>query len=144
MAGAITGPREWAALQEATGTTEAVADPAAEFGGGLRRRGGAPFRATDRLCEVLAPWFVPETPKGASFALEPTGVCWGPYRTVTQMLAEDPRCSTANPLFLSWTSRVWAPTWCRALLWPSAGRTPWTGSSRGPGPGAAHRGDPDS
>ena len=27
------------------------------------------------------------------------GVCWGPYRTVTELVAEDPRCSTANPLF---------------------------------------------
>jgi 2-methylfumaryl-CoA isomerase len=29
-----------------------------------------------------------------------TGVCWGPYQTFRQMLREDPRCSTKNPLFL--------------------------------------------
>ena len=26
-------------------------------------------------------------------------VCWGPYQTFDQMVAEDPRASTANPLF---------------------------------------------
>jgi len=26
-------------------------------------------------------------------------VCWGPYQTFTQMVAEDARCSPANPLF---------------------------------------------
>ena len=28
-----------------------------------------------------------------------TGVCWGPYQTFAQMIAEDPRCSPDNPLF---------------------------------------------
>ena len=97
MAVAITA-RQWAALQEATGTTEAVADLAAELGVDFADE-GARFRATDRLCEVLAPWFVARTLNEASIALDAHGVCWGPYRTVTQMLAEDPRCSTANPLF---------------------------------------------
>jgi len=27
------------------------------------------------------------------------GVCWGPYQTFRQMVEEDPRCSTANPMF---------------------------------------------
>ena len=26
-------------------------------------------------------------------------MCWGPYQTFRQMLREDPRCSTANPVF---------------------------------------------
>jgi 2-methylfumaryl-CoA isomerase len=28
-----------------------------------------------------------------------TGVCWGPYQTFRQLLDEDPRCSTDNPMF---------------------------------------------
>jgi 2-methylfumaryl-CoA isomerase len=32
-------------------------------------------------------------------ACEGTGVCWGPYQTFTQMVEQDPRCSTANPMF---------------------------------------------
>jgi 2-methylfumaryl-CoA isomerase len=27
------------------------------------------------------------------------GVSWGPYQTFNQLVIEDPRCSTANPLF---------------------------------------------
>ena len=33
---------------------------------------------------------------GVGFA---EGVCWGPYRTFLELVDEDPRCSTANPLF---------------------------------------------
>jgi 2-methylfumaryl-CoA isomerase len=29
----------------------------------------------------------------------PTGVTWGPYRSVREALACDPDCSTDNPLF---------------------------------------------
>src|SRR5690606_9422639 len=32
-------------------------------------------------------------------AFADTGVLWGPYRDVAQLLAEDPRCSVENPLF---------------------------------------------
>jgi 2-methylfumaryl-CoA isomerase len=31
--------------------------------------------------------------------LDANAVCWGPYRTVAELLDEDPRCSTTNPLF---------------------------------------------
>jgi 2-methylfumaryl-CoA isomerase len=30
---------------------------------------------------------------------DPAGVSWGPYQTFTQLVEEDPRCSTANPMF---------------------------------------------
>ncbi len=33
-------------------------------------------------------------------ALDGTPVCWSPYRDTAQMLAEDPRASTANPIFV--------------------------------------------
>ena len=32
-------------------------------------------------------------------AFDAHGVCWGPYQTFRQMVADDARCSTANPLF---------------------------------------------
>lgn len=35
--------------------------------------------------------------------LDQHAVCWGPYRTVTQALAEDPRMSAANPMFAAVT-----------------------------------------
>ena len=39
------------------------------------------------------------TLKEISERLDRCGVCWGPYRTFRQMLEEDPRCSTENPMF---------------------------------------------
>lgn len=35
--------------------------------------------------------------------LDANAVCWGPYRTVRQALAEDPRLSEANPMFATVT-----------------------------------------
>jgi 2-methylfumaryl-CoA isomerase len=32
-------------------------------------------------------------------ALADRAILWGPYRSFAQMLAEDPRCSPANPMF---------------------------------------------
>ena len=32
-------------------------------------------------------------------AFDDAGVCWGPYRSFLEMVREDPRCSTGNPLF---------------------------------------------
>ena len=27
------------------------------------------------------------------------GVCWSPYQTFTELVSDDPRCSTENPMF---------------------------------------------
>ena len=32
-------------------------------------------------------------------AFDAAGVCWGPYQSFRQLVAEDPRCSPANPMF---------------------------------------------
>ncbi|MYH97617.1 MAG: 2-methylfumaryl-CoA isomerase, partial [Acidimicrobiia bacterium] len=35
----------------------------------------------------------------ASAALDAQGVCWGRYQSMLELVANDPRCSTQNPLF---------------------------------------------
>ena len=52
-----------------------------------------------RLGEIFAPWFAERTLAGGAEELDAHGACWGPYRTCRQMLDEDPRCSTGNPMF---------------------------------------------
>jgi len=91
-------PKQWRGLQTATGTAGEVGALAERLGVDFGDE-GARFDARDALGEVFAPWFAQRTLAEAAAALDAEGVCWGPYRTVTQMLAEDPRCSTANPLF---------------------------------------------
>ena len=48
---------------------------------------------------AIAPWFASLSLEEAGTRLTEAGVLWGPFRTHSQMVAEDPFCSTANPLF---------------------------------------------
>lgn len=90
--------RQWASLGEATGL---VRDFAA-----LEARAGADFRKeADRwvhqvpLCEMLAAWVAARDLAAVGEAFERHGVLWGPYQTFKQLVTEDPRASTANPMF---------------------------------------------
>ena len=91
-------PKQWRGLQAATGTAADVAALAAELGVDFADEGER-YLATDRLCEIFAPWFAARTLAEVADRLDAHGVCWGPYRTVAELLAEDPRCSVSNPLF---------------------------------------------
>ena len=91
-------PKQWRGLQAATGTADEVAALADELGVDFADEGER-FRATDRLCNLFSPWFAARTLAEGAKDLDSHGVCWGPYRTVAEMVAEDPRCSVANPLF---------------------------------------------
>ncbi len=91
-------PKQWRGLQAATGTADEVAALADELGVDFADEGER-YLATDRLCEVFAPWFAARTLAEVAAGLDAHGVCWGPYRTVAEMVDEDPRCSVANPLF---------------------------------------------
>ena len=59
----------------------------------------AKAEARKELADLFNPWFQNLTLKEISERLDRCGVCWGPYRTFRQMLDEDPRCSTENPMF---------------------------------------------
>jgi len=92
-------PKQWRGLQAATGTAVGVAALADELGVDFADEGQR-YLATDRLCDLFAPWFAARTLAEVAEGLDAHGVCWGPYRTVTEMVLEDPRCSVANPLFV--------------------------------------------
>ena len=97
MVVAITN-KQWAGLQAATGVAGDVAALAGELGVDLGDEGDR-YLATDRLCALFEPWFAARTLDQVAGALDEHEVCWGPYRTVPQLVAEDARASTANPLF---------------------------------------------
>jgi 2-methylfumaryl-CoA isomerase len=50
---------------------------------------------------LFEPWFAERTLAEVRAAFEAHRVTWGPYRTVSQALAQDPDLSTAHPMF-SW------------------------------------------
>jgi len=60
---------------------------------------GERYLARDRLGGLFEPWFAARTLDEVASGLDAEGVCWGPYRTFLELVDEDPRCSTANPLF---------------------------------------------
>ncbi|MBQ91051.1 MAG: 2-methylfumaryl-CoA isomerase [Acidimicrobiaceae bacterium] len=91
-------PKQWRGLQAATGTTDEVAALAGELGVDFADEGER-YLARDRLRQLFTPWFAARTLDEVAGVLDAEGVCWGPYRTFLEMLDEDPRCSTANPLF---------------------------------------------
>ena len=93
----LTG-RQWKALKEATGTEELFAAVEQATGHDLRGEAGR-YKARDLIRELLTPWFAERTLEEIRTAFAGTGVSWGPYQTFKQLVAEDARCSTANPMF---------------------------------------------
>jgi 2-methylfumaryl-CoA isomerase len=63
------------------------------------RKEGDRFLASEEISAPIAEWCSKRTLAEIDEAFKGTGVCWGPYRTFRQMLAEDARVSTANPMF---------------------------------------------
>ena len=90
--------RQWRALGKATGLAEKLAMVGPLMGVDMDDEGGR-FQARDAIAAVLAPWFAAHTLDQIRTVFEGTGVLWGPYQDFGQLVAEDPRCSTANPLF---------------------------------------------
>ncbi len=91
-------PKQWRGLQAATGTTDSVEALADELGVDFAEEGER-YLVRDRLGGLFGPWFAARTLDEVASGLDAEGVCWGPYRTFLELVDEDPRCSTANPLF---------------------------------------------
>ena len=90
--------RMWKELAKVTGLTEAFAALAQEQGLDFSKEGDR-FKASDKITALLNPWCAVRTLAEVEQIFAGTGVCWGPYQTFMQMVQEDPRCSTANPMF---------------------------------------------
>jgi 2-methylfumaryl-CoA isomerase len=90
--------RQWASLGKATGLAPDFAALEARSGADFRREADRwGHRAT--LCDMLAEWMGQRDLAEVGEAFEKHGVLWGPYQTFKQLVAEDPRASTANPMF---------------------------------------------
>ena len=99
----------------------------------------SPTRPTAGRCESsfaprLRPWFASLSLEEAGARLTEAGVLWGPFRTHTQMVEEDPFCSTANPLF----QRIDQPG-CRAAAYAGLAAGFRLGPPRGRQAGAPAR-----
>ena len=90
--------KQWQAIGRATGLTQPLAMIGPMLGLDLSTEDGL-FEARDAIAAVLKPWFAKRTLDEASHALDAAGVLWGPYQDFGQLVREDPRCSTVNPMF---------------------------------------------
>jgi 2-methylfumaryl-CoA isomerase len=90
--------RQWRALVEATGLGEAFSAIARTMDVDLEDEGGR-FAAREVIGATLKPWVLRHTLAELAELFDRHGVCWGPYQTFTQLVEDDPRCSTENPMF---------------------------------------------
>jgi 2-methylfumaryl-CoA isomerase len=90
--------RQWRALVDATGTAEAFAGIERATGHDLDTETGR-YEARDLIAAILRPWFESRTLPEIRDAFAGTSVSWGPYQTFRQLVEEDARASTANPMF---------------------------------------------
>lgn len=88
--------RQWKSLVEATSLD--VGKIAAQTTADLATQGGR-FAARDAIAAALEPWVAARSLDELRAVLDAAAVAWAPYRDFTQMLAEDPRVSLANPMF---------------------------------------------
>ncbi len=90
--------RQWKALVEATGLRSAFDGIEQVSGQDLGTETGR-YEARDLIAAILRPWFAARTLSEVRERFAGTGVSWGPYQTFNQLVAEDPRASTENPMF---------------------------------------------
>jgi len=97
MIAAVT-KKQWQALVRATGIGEAVAAIERERGVDMRSEAGR-YACREAIAGLVAPWCEARRFEAVREAFDREGVCWGPYQSFAEMVANDPRCSTANPMF---------------------------------------------
>lgn len=97
---AAISSRQWKAIGKATALVEKLAMIGALMDVDMEDEGGR-YQARHAIAAVLEPWFAARTLQQVAQAFEGSGVLWGPYQDFRQLLAEDARCSEANPLFSS-------------------------------------------
>ena len=90
--------RQWKGLVEATGLHEAFETLERMMGVDLTKEGDR-FEAREVIGALLKPWTISRTVPEIAEIFDAHGVSWGPYQTFMELVEEDARCSTANPMF---------------------------------------------
>ncbi len=90
--------RQWQSLCAATQITDHLPAIEQALGVDLTKEGDR-YKARDAVSAFIAPFIAHRTLEELRGIFDGYDVCWGPYQTFTQLVAEDPRCSTDNPMF---------------------------------------------
>lgn len=90
--------RQWQRLLDATDTAEQMTQLEALLGYDFTSETDR-YRARAAISALLEPWVATRNLEEVRRVFDDLGVCWGPFQTFRQLVSEDIRCSTANPLF---------------------------------------------
>lgn len=90
---------QWKALVSVLGLAEPVAALEQELSLSFATDEGLRFRHRERLFPLVSAAVERMTAQELEPLLEAGGVCWAPYRSIAEGLAQDPELSPANPLF---------------------------------------------
>jgi len=93
----LTG-KQWRSICDAMALGDEMAQLGQRLGLDLGREGDR-FRARREIGEAVGRWVGRHAFAELAACLDRHGVCWGRYQSVTQLVREDPSCSTANPMF---------------------------------------------
>jgi 2-methylfumaryl-CoA isomerase len=93
----LTG-RQWRSLCEACEASDAVDKLAVDLGKNFKLEGDR-FDAREELSLIFGSYIGARNFAEIAARFNELGVCWSKYQTVQTMLAEDPDCSLANPMF---------------------------------------------
>lgn len=93
----LTG-KQWRALCEATGSRSQMDAIGARLALDLSREGDR-FHARREIAQVVGQWISERPFAQVAQAFDRHGVCWSRYQTVAELVAADPECSPANPMF---------------------------------------------
>ena len=91
-------PRQWRSLGEATALTEQFRGIEAQMGLDFRQEGDR-WRGRLNISGLLERWIRQHDLGEVREAFDAHRVMWGPYQTFKELVAQDPRASTANPMF---------------------------------------------
>jgi 2-methylfumaryl-CoA isomerase len=91
-------PRQWRSLVAAVGIGDACAQIEKLLGVDLSKEGDR-FAARHLIAALIEPWVSSRTLPEVGEVFDAHDVCWGTYQTFAELVASDPRCSPANPMF---------------------------------------------
>jgi len=90
--------KQWRGLCAATASSDAMDAIARRHGLDFDAEGDR-YPVREEIAAVVGAWIAARPLADVARAFDANGVCWGPYRTLAQLVASDPSCSEQNPLF---------------------------------------------
>ena len=91
--------RQWSGLLEALGLAAAVAEIESALGVSFAADEGVRFTHRAVLFGLVEAAIGQRKTDDLARAFDARGVCWGPYQTLSEAIATDPRLVSGNPLF---------------------------------------------